>query len=883
MELEPLRRIGYALDVATLQQVAYNHGIEMSIANMTQAQKAQLRYIAIIEQSNNAMGDMARTIDSPANQLRILESRIQTLKRAIGDSLMPVISAALPYVTAFVQILGETFRSIAEFMGFELPVFDYSDLMTKQNEDIANSFDDATAASNKFKGTLAGIDQLNIIGSKSETSGGAGDLFGDLNLDLPSYDFLGNLQEETSKAYETLKKFLSDIAPIVAGIAATLGALFAVDKISSGLKAIAEGFKFLTQTPLGKVAATIGATVGAFLGFKKVVKDLTTGNGSLGKLALAIGGVVAAATVFIATGNPLGAILTVLGAGIGALVGHLSGIQEMAKQAAMEKIAAAFESGVTPISEVADALERVSIDLTSSETQYLNTKESLKSISENAKIAGTEIQTMISELKGGGTLSEEEINKMKKAFEELAEASKQYIEESNNNFKLYILANQDMLKAQGFNVSSMVELINKGTQNAEASIESLSKRAQELSDLQMTVGLNTDQLLELETINEQLLKMSGVEVDFGVDISGAQNALENLSSLKFDDPTTAAENIQRAVDIISDAYSKLDLARTELMKDVDLAVITGDLSESDAKMLRDAVDYIIEARQRQLDEVFSEPLRQILYEAQAKGYYAEAQAALSTSQGIKGSALSGIFNKDVMSAFWSGKSIEDINKEKAREMLGGEEISRYFENPFDVAASMFAQKGLSKDVLDRVLSNGQEMGENQVEGIVEGVKLKAPFFAKIMELVAQNGENTFSSATESSYMTLGGSLMNDLAMGILNGKPSVLSAIDDVANAMYEKMSKLNASMSLSTEESGTPNFGPLNKVYSMLQTASAVKHSGVDSQVVGDAGRALADNGVPININMSVQSYVELDGEQVGQATAQYQQRQMAYSNGRN
>ena len=47
-ELEPLRRLGYALDQATLQQVAYNHGIDQSINTMTQAEKSYLRFIAIL-------------------------------------------------------------------------------------------------------------------------------------------------------------------------------------------------------------------------------------------------------------------------------------------------------------------------------------------------------------------------------------------------------------------------------------------------------------------------------------------------------------------------------------------------------------------------------------------------------------------------------------------------------------------------------------------------------------------------------------------------------------------------------------------------------------------------------------------------------------------
>ena len=81
-ELEPLRRLGFALDEATLQQVAYQNGINMSIRSMTQAQKAYLRYIAIIQQSSNAQGDMARTIKLNCRFIRrrINENRAKSVK-----------------------------------------------------------------------------------------------------------------------------------------------------------------------------------------------------------------------------------------------------------------------------------------------------------------------------------------------------------------------------------------------------------------------------------------------------------------------------------------------------------------------------------------------------------------------------------------------------------------------------------------------------------------------------------------------------------------------------------------------------------------------------------------------------------------------------------
>lgn len=880
-ELEPLRRLGYALDAATLQQVAYNHGIEMNINNMTQAQKAQIRYIAIMEQSKNAMGDMARTIDSPANQLRILESRIETLKRAIGDSLMPVISAALPYVTAFVKLLGEGFRALAELLGFKVPEFDYSDLMQKSNEGIAESFDEATAASKRFKGTLASIDQLNIIGTNKE-SNGTGDFAGfDLDLELPSYDFLGNLKEETDKAYETLKKFWENVKPILEGVAAGIAAAFVINKVSdviTGVKNIASAFKSLNGSVTGKFVSSVVAAVAAFTGLRKIVKDLTVGKGSVPALAVGISAVVAAAGAFIAVGNPFGAVLTFLGAGLGALKGYLDGIKQNAEDNAMARITAAFENGVTPISEVADALERLSTGLTSSESDYLKRKESIQAISDRAKDAGTNIKEMISELKAMESVSPDVIENLKSQFEELAKASKEYIEESNNNFKLYILANQDMLQAQGYNVSSMVEIINQGTKNATESIEELTARANELSEKQLTITLNKDELLELESINTQLLQMSGVDVDFGVDISGAADVLENISKLKFETPAKAAENLNKAFGTVADAYAKLDEAKKGMLGQVDTLV---GISDEQKTMLREAIEEIFDIKTTKLNEAFSAPMNRIIEQAKNVGATIESEIAQATAKGV---STGGLFNAD----FWKsvgGRSYEEINREKIAKEFG--DYASYVENPLGQLYSAFAQEGLSQDVVDAMLSNGKDLGGDLVEGATWGVKEMSSGFNGAIKDVAIGGIDMFRSITKTHspsqvYAELGGYLMDGLKLGITSGKSKVLSALDDVANAMLKKMEGLEFAVPVYSEEDVNRMYsGTLGGFYG-AQTMPTAEHRGVDSQAIGEAGRALADNGTPINVDVKVQSYVELDGETIGQSVSNYQQRQLAYSNGR-
>jgi len=135
-ELEPLRRLGFALDEATLKQLAYSKGITQTYESMTQAQKAQLRYVAMIEQAKSigVTGDMSRTIDTASNGVRVLEARIQQFTRALGNMLMPVRSALLPYFTAFVQVLTEAANGIANFLGFELPKIDLSG--------VSNGYDD---------------------------------------------------------------------------------------------------------------------------------------------------------------------------------------------------------------------------------------------------------------------------------------------------------------------------------------------------------------------------------------------------------------------------------------------------------------------------------------------------------------------------------------------------------------------------------------------------------------------------------------------------------------------------------------------------------------------------------------------------------------------
>lgn len=253
-ELEPLRRLGYDLSEARLSAIALSLGIDQSVASMTQAEKAQLRYYAIMTQVTTAQGDMARTLESPANQMRIFQAAVTQTARALGNVLIPAINAVLPYVTAFVNVLRAAADALASLFGFTLPTVDYTggiDNVTSSAEDAEEALGGAGGAAEELKNALLGIDELTILApNDGGGGGGGGGALGDgFEIPLPTYDFLDGLTEKVSELEEKIK----DLLPLIAGIAAGLAAW----KIAKNL--IPE-LSFL-QGLLGAILVAVGVTL----------------------------------------------------------------------------------------------------------------------------------------------------------------------------------------------------------------------------------------------------------------------------------------------------------------------------------------------------------------------------------------------------------------------------------------------------------------------------------------------------------------------------------------------------------------------------------------------------------------------------------------------
>ena len=211
-----MREWGFDLSEATLKTVALGKGIKGNVEKMTQLEKSQLRYVQLIEtaQRLNLTGDLARTLQAPANQLRILKAQAVQAARALGNIFIPALNAILPYAIAVLKVLRMVADAFANLAGFKLPEVDYSglDSVVGGTDDIIDGMEDANKAAKELRNTILGFDQLNIMNAPTSASGdNKPEIGGGLDLKLPEYDFLKGLDDSANAIYKTLEKKVKPI------------------------------------------------------------------------------------------------------------------------------------------------------------------------------------------------------------------------------------------------------------------------------------------------------------------------------------------------------------------------------------------------------------------------------------------------------------------------------------------------------------------------------------------------------------------------------------------------------------------------------------------------------------------------------------------------
>lgn len=310
-QTKPARRLGADITQTTLQTTLDSLGIDRSVVNLSYAEKRLLIVISLTQQLSRATNDWGRTLESPANQMRILNEQFSRLTREVGNVFLPILSTILPYLNAIVMVLTEIIAIIARLFGYKKEDYDYFETMADDIYDFSDGVGAAASGVEKLKRGLRGFDKLNNITTPSAGSGGAGggigtgidpDLMNAFNKAYNDYfkqisqvemkatrirdrimEWLGfqkNIDEETNDVYFTFKKITGGTI---------LGALGVGGSLFLGLKAILGIFTKITGIKFTGIA-TFVKNLG------KIPKLLTAINP---KLALIIAVVATLTAAFI--------------------------------------------------------------------------------------------------------------------------------------------------------------------------------------------------------------------------------------------------------------------------------------------------------------------------------------------------------------------------------------------------------------------------------------------------------------------------------------------------------------------------------------------------------------------------------------------------------
>ena len=239
-EVEPVRRAGFTIIESTLEQTAANHGLEISLANATEAQKSYLRYLTLVDQAHTQglVGTYAKELNTAEGLTRTLAQQMKSLSQAFGSLFLPILVKIMPYIQAFVELLTEAVHWVAALFGIEIQAVDFSgyesgtkalDSVADSAGGAADSLGNAVKAAKDLKKATIGIDELNVIspnsaagGAGSGGAGGGAGGFGGLDSDINSLwdeSIFDSIQSDVDEIKNKLKGMLDTIALIAAGFA----------------------------------------------------------------------------------------------------------------------------------------------------------------------------------------------------------------------------------------------------------------------------------------------------------------------------------------------------------------------------------------------------------------------------------------------------------------------------------------------------------------------------------------------------------------------------------------------------------------------------------------------------------------------------------------
>lgn len=833
-ELEPLRRLGYDLSQARLEAIAFANGIDKSVSSMTQAEKAQLRYYAIMTQVTRVQGDMARTLESPANQIRIFQAQIQQTARALGNIFIPMLNAVLPYLIAFTQIVREAANALASLFGFSLPEVDYSGLdnITTGAEDAEIALGGAAGAAEELKGSLAGFDEITLL-TQTETGGGGGGagagFGGDLGLELPEYDFLGDaVTKKISDIIEKIKPILADLLQT----AIEIGAAIATWKIGSSIirgvrnlvdlfekgKTELDGWQKAERVLQGAILIAIGAKWSYDAGY-----EIGKGKAQITDFIKAVLGPVASGVGGALIGSVIPGIGTAVGFTIGLVVGvlfELKGYLDGKEAAAVvSTFTQSLTDGGVSVEQYAKTVSSMFDQMAAGFTKYSEFAATMAQQDAIIETSTGTISTYMGTWMATGTASVKEIGKIIDALGNLATASQEKLSVAAETLKTTLVsALHDATGEAQENYESMLNIVyllesngNVALANMKAELNQLEMEFSQLDETSLTYAEDSARILD--KVVEITSKMYG----FGDKTGGATDALRNLNenmrhldfSKIIDDPERASIVLGELEEATISAYEgvtttyqanidSLDAlvqwvdtnsahwqAAYQEALTIDPSLAVGDV-EGVKKALRGQIDSIYREQVGEIDALYSESygllansITNALNAAAAETYRAEIATQskdwwANQLYGEDYAALEGIYGEEAVSRVDEAiREAEYRAIEKAAQHLAKDDTM----SPILTALESTFSK--TETVRAIALEAGADLGRGIIEGVDEGLTNQTA------KALAQSGFDDLAAVVEECYkssfqINSPSKIMNPAGEGLVEG---IAQGMTDTASA----------------------------------------------------------------------------------------------------
>lgn len=267
----------YGIDItnATLQTYAYRYGIEKAVSEMSQAEKQQLRFLAILDQSRVSWGDLANTINTPNNMIRQFTNNVKEAGMVLGQLFIPVLQKVLPVINGVVIAIKRLLVSVANLLGIRIDFSSFNQGVSGYNEDLEDTADALDKVGTSAKNAKSGVrefDKLKVISTpKSSGSGsGAGGAGIDLTKEImdATAEYEKVWQEAFDKMQNTAMEWADKIEKLLEPVKKLFKDLFNGDFFEAGkdLSGIVTGiFNWMSDAIASVDWYQIGQNIGQFL------------------------------------------------------------------------------------------------------------------------------------------------------------------------------------------------------------------------------------------------------------------------------------------------------------------------------------------------------------------------------------------------------------------------------------------------------------------------------------------------------------------------------------------------------------------------------------------------------------------------------------------